>query len=671
MAEAALSFVLQQLYLLGTEEICLLKGLRSDFSNIQHELETIYAFLKNADRRAGYEGDTNYRIKTWVKQVREVSFCIEDVIDKYIKDVARYRCIDSLPTIALKPKTLMSRHRIASEIRDIKSIVREIKDRSTRYDFQSSSNNSREASDNSCWSDPRMDSHFIEETGLVGFESPREELIGFLTQGTQQLSVFSVVGMGGLGKTTLAKHVYDNPQVQEHFKCTCFLTVSQSYTVKELLINMVKKFCEDANDPLPQGLHKKDDNSLVTKVRKFLESKKYMYLILFDDVWKQDFSDEIKHALPNNNNGSRIVITTRIMHVAECFNKSFLGRVHELQHLLPEQAFKLFCMKAFRFEPSQQCPPELEFMSKEIVQKCGGLPLAIVAIGGLLTTKAKEMIEWRQVCEDLTMEIERTPYLNALTRILSLSYDDLPPNLKSCMLYFGMYPEDYSIKCTRLTGQWIAEGFIQNEGQRPVEEVAERSLRDLAHRSLVKVSKVGRNGKVKSCQVHDLLRKVIIRRMKELNFCHVMHEDDELETVGITRRFSVANFSDIVLSRTRLFGIRAIFVFSKSELPAYFVPKLSTKFKLLKVLDFQGTSLNHVPDNLGKLFLLRYLNLSHTQVEVLPKSIGKLLNLETLDLRQTKVRELPREITQLLKLRLLSVYYRKIEGQKCIRVSDA
>ncbi|MCH97610.1 disease resistance protein (CC-NBS-LRR class) family protein, partial [Trifolium medium] len=208
----------------------------------------------------------------------------------------------------------------------------------------------------------------------------------------------------------------------------------------------------------------------------------------------------------------------------------------------------------------------------------------------------------------------------------------------------------------------MAEGFVRYEMNRNLEEVAEEYLTELIHRSLVQVSEVGFDGRVKSCQVHDVLREVIIRKMQDLSFCHLMHEYDEQVTVGITRRLSITSISNNVLRNTQNSGICAIFVFDNGELPKDFMDGLSAKFKLLKVLDFENSLLNSVSDNFGNLFHLRYLNLSSTKVTVLPRSIGKLVNLETLDLRQTKVHELPKEINKLTKLRLLLAYYRRYEG---------
>ncbi|MCH79679.1 NBS-containing resistance-like protein [Trifolium medium] len=662
MAETAVLSVLEKLSRFVVEEGASLTRAGRDLEEIKEELESIQTLLKDADRVAADDerGGANEGVRTWLKQLREASFRIEDVIDEYIMYQTQKNnhsiFIATLQKFPVLNKYMNPLHQIASEIQDIKLLLGEIKQRSRRYQFKfESGSSSSRGSKAARFDDPPMAPYFIHETQPVGFEEPTEELVRWLVEKTGDLELVVVVGMGGLGKTTLAKHVFDDPLVKRHFDCRSFITVSQSYTMTELLTDMIKKFCKDSNEPIPQDLQEMDGQTLITQVRQYLESKRY--LVLFDDVWNENFSDDIQHALISNNKGSKIIVTTRMMHVAEYFKKSFHVVVHELQPLPPNKAHELFCNKVFR----GQCPSELEEMSNEIVHKCGGLPVAIVAIGGLLSTKPKTMFEWRKLTQNLRMELERNVHLTGLAKILSISYNDLPYHLKACMLYFGIYPEGYTINSKRLTRQWMAEGFVRYEMNRNLEEVAEEYLTELIHRSLVQVSEVGFDGRVKSCQVHDVLREVIIRKMHDLSFCHLMDEYDEQVTVGMTRRLSITSISNNVLRNTKNSGICAIFVFDNGELPKDFMDGLSAKFKLLKVLDFENSLLNSVSDNFGNLFHLRYLNLSHTKVTVLPKSIGMLVNLETLDIRQTKVHELPKEINKLTKLRLLPAYYRKYE----------
>ncbi|XP_027341303.1 disease resistance protein RPM1-like [Abrus precatorius] len=679
MAEIVVSFALEQVVQLLHEEATLIGGVHKEFVEIKNELQIIQNFLKDADRRASDEENLENGIKIWVKKLRELSFRIEDVIAEYNIYVAHetnhpHRCIALLQKIFHSVKTLMPLRQLAYEIQDIKSSVHNIKEGSKSYNFQSEDGSSSAGRNQSGkWHDPRLVSLFIEESEVVGFEKPTEQLVGWLMNGATARTVISVVGMGGLGKTTLAKKVFDSQQVKGHFDCCAFIIVSQSYAIESLLKSLLNKFCEETKELLPQDIKTMDKMSLITAARHYLQNKRYV--IFFDDVWKLDFWDEIQLATLNNNKGSRIVITTRNLDVANYCKKDSHVQVHKLQPLSPNKAWELFCKKAFQTDFSGNCPLELKDMSNEIVKKCEGLPLAIVAIGGLMSTKDKTVFEWSKICQNLSVELERNPHLTSLTRILCLSYDDLPYYLKSCILYFGIYPEDYSIRCTRLVRQWIAEGFVINQEVKPLEEVAREYLLELIHRSLVQVSKVDYDGKALSCRIHDLLREIIIRKMKDLSFCRVVYEGDQQSFDATARRLAVATTSnDALRSITQHTSIRSMFMFEASELPDHFMKSFFSKSKLVKVLDFEGTSLNYVPYDLGSIFHLRYLSLRKTNVKDIPKSIGKLHNLETLDLKETLVRDLPSEINKLTKLRHLLVYHRdtsySINGETGVRLKE-
>jgi disease resistance protein RPM1 len=179
------------------------------------------------------------------KQVREAAFRIEDIIDDYLIHVRQHPHDPGCVSLLHKIKTVIPRRRIASEIQDIKSSVREIKERSERYGFQRSleqgSSNSR-GSQNAKWHDPRAAALYIEEAEVVGYETQRDMLIDWMVKGRDERTVISVVGMGGQGKTTLTKKVFDNKNVIGHFDCRVWIIVSQSYTVEGLLRDMLLKF---------------------------------------------------------------------------------------------------------------------------------------------------------------------------------------------------------------------------------------------------------------------------------------------------------------------------------------------------------------------------------------------------------------------------------------------
>ncbi|KAF8017621.1 hypothetical protein BT93_H2727 [Corymbia citriodora subsp. variegata] len=601
------------------------------------------AFLKSAESSQ----DDDPKCKVWVKQVRLVAHDTEDVLDEFMLKLARdhgHGFMRYFHKIKSSIQNLKARLHISSRIDDIKSRVESIAERHQRYNFteQSASTSTRGTS----WYNLREDAFLVEEDELVGIDEPREEIIKWLVDEEPGLQVLSISGMGGLGKTTLAKRVYDNRQVKAYFQSHAWINVSQSYKIEDILRYMIEQLHGEIEQPVPQGIEFADRIKLNHIVKGFLQQKRYV--IVLDDVWNSNALEGIKYAMPNSSFCSRILITTRTADVATgSFNQL---TVYNLKYLSLEESWSLFCKKAFCGKP---CPLHLEHLSRQILKKCEGLPLAIVAIGGLLF--AKDVQEWEMISHSLAAELENNDRMQNLKKILNLSYDDLRYDLKSCFLYLGVFPEDHVIECMRLIRLWIAEGFVEEREPMTREEVGQRFLKELINRSLVQIVETTLDGRIKSCRVHDLMRESILSKSRDINFVSFASKQ-KVELHERVRRLSVQYTCNDALKQLNLPSIRSLLIFesaTSSSSDEQFVP---SGCRLLRVLDLGGSSLHKFPQETPVLFHLKYLSLRGTKVSIIPRSIGKIQNLETLDLKRTLVSELPVEITKLKKLQYLLVY---------------
>ncbi|KAK8571480.1 hypothetical protein V6N13_047164 [Hibiscus sabdariffa] len=648
MAEAAVNLVLERLIPLLNEEAELLSGFHVQVADIKLELEFISSFLRDADARAATE-ESNDGSQTWVKHVRETAYSIEDVIDEYMLYAAKRH--DQHGFMAFLKKTaglikgLKEKREMVSKMQELKGRIREIGEKSRRFGFNVTS-----SSRGVGHVDPRAGLHFVESDALVGIEASKNELVGRLIGGAPMRTVISVVGMGGVGKTTLAKQVYDDPYVRGHFDSHAWITVSQSNNTVERLRTMLRRFHEAKKELPPGGIDAMDTDELISKTREYLHDKRYV--VVFDDAWNEDFWQVIPYALPENNSGLRIIITTRSTSVAEFCKKSSAVHVHNMEPLSLEMAQELLCRTAFQFDRQKQCPNELKDLSFDIVRKCGGLPLAIVAIGGLLSTRGRDVLQWKRLRDGLSAQLASNPHLTYVKKILSFSYHDLPHYLKSCLLYMGVFPRSYHILSKRLIRLWIAEGLVKEKQGATLEEAAKEFLAMLINRSLVQVGWRDYTGRVRTCRVHDLIHEVLLSKLEEMNLTQ-----SSQESCNGTARYLLIDDGACDLSRRNgNFQTHSIIFFSWSVLPKSLFSDLSSNFKLLRELDLERAPLECLPEEIGNLLHLRYLSLRDSQIKMLPKSIGKLHNLLTLDLKGSLVREIPDEIKGLCNLQYLVSY---------------
>jgi disease resistance protein RPM1 len=371
------------------------------------------------------------------------------------------------------------------------------------------------------------------------------------------------------------------------------------------------------------------------------------FFIVVDDIWSVAAWEIIKYAFPMMSGGSRIITTSRVKDVAHSCCSSFTGCVYNIKPLDMVHSRQLFHRRLLKSE--EDFPSHLKDVSDEILKKCDGLPLAIIAISGLLANTENTKDEWHRVKVSIGCALERNPSVEGMMKIISLSYFDLPANLKTCLLYLSIFPEDAVIYKKGLIRSWIAEGFIYKEDRYTLYEVGKKCFNELVNRSLIEPINT-LIGVVKTCRVHDTILDFIISKSVEENFVTLVSGSNTTSTQCKVRRLSVhvdKQGNSFVPENLVLCHVRSLHVFGHSGE----VPSLD-RFRHLRVLNCEGCHKleNHHIKDIGRLLQLRYLNLRRTCVTELPRGIGDLCCLEMLDLRVTNVRELPDSVVNLKQL---------------------
>ncbi|VAH99239.1 unnamed protein product [Triticum turgidum subsp. durum] len=290
----------------------------------------------------------------------------------------------------------------------------------------------------------------------------------------------------------------------------------------------------------------------------------------------------------------------------------------------------------------------------KIVKKSGRLPLAILTIGGMLATR--EVSEWQSIYNQIPLELESNRSLEAMRRMVTLSYNHLPSHLKSCFLYLSIFPEDFEIQRRRVVERWIAEGFVIVRDGLSAEEVGNSYFDDLVNRSMIQPSRANIEGVVKSCRVHDIVRDVMIAISRDENFVYVA--GNNLSSV-VNKTFRHVAYHGIMCQNIGMdwSHVRSLTAFGERSLgPSPLV--CSPDMRMLRALDLENAQFQVTQkdiSNIGLFRNLKYLNFSYpySHIYKLPRSIGRLQGLRTLNIRDSYITELPIEICKLKSLHSL------------------
>lgn len=416
-------------------------------------------------------------------------------------------------------------------------------------------------------------------------EAMKNRLMDISSDETQ---VVAIVGMGGIGKTTFARRIYDDPAIKSHFDILARVTMSKEYCIRRMLLQLLHCIPSTNKYVIREEM---DDGDLAGKLKQALWKRRY--LVVIDDIWSTDAWDDISQWFPADCRGSHVLLTTRCANVASYAAPS--KPPHHISFLNAKQSWELLQSKV-------HVSSELTNVGKKIADNCHGLPLTVIVVAGLLSKFDDELERWEQVAQDVKSAIFNDPAGRQCEKVLALSYCYLPQHLKACFLYFGRFLEDEEVNTTRLISLWVAEGLVKEaDDHKSLEDVAEECLQELIDRNLVLIGQLNFCGEVETCKIHDLLHEFCLRQARAQN-------DNSLPVISNVSRRS---FIQVCLRIVR--SIRSKF----------------KNFEMIRVLDLRKIH-GGVPTSI--LFDLVHLRYLHLFIRIKDKCLPrfKLQNLQVL-----------------------------------------
>ncbi|PRQ32897.1 putative P-loop containing nucleoside triphosphate hydrolase, leucine-rich repeat domain, L [Rosa chinensis] len=654
----------------ASQEISFAWSAQLELTKLSTTLSTIKLVLEDAEKKQVRDP----LITRWLGNLKDVCHDVDDVLDELDFQKLRLKVeVDNCGKIKGKVRQFFPRwnpivfnFKMGHKVKEIRDRLVEIDNEKRQFsllEFAKIAEDPR--APQQVHGDRRMTTSKVEASNVIGRDDDKKQIIKHLLNDTdfsseENVSVVSIIGLGGLGKTTLAKLVYNDSMVEENFETKMWICVSDNFDIQTL----IRGITNAANGP------KCEDESLDLMERKLqdnLRGKKV--LLVLDDIWDSESIGitiekwiHFKTLLNVGANGSKIIITTRNKSVALLVSPLYM---HSLEGLSHKDCMSLFIQRAFKRGQEQRYQHLME-IGEDIVKKCGGVPLAVTTVGSMLCLNT-EQYHWLRVRDDDMWSIGNDNILPAL----KLSYDALPQHLKSCFAFCSLFPKDYVFSSAMLVPLWIAQGYLKSSKKNEdFEQMGIDYIRQFCSRSLFQVEmdlKTFIKFKIHDL-VHDLAISVAQIEYSTVNF-RPSSAFEMVRHVSICKKDLLGEEAQVPEFMLKSNKLRTILILGDDQMNQRFVKTCILRFKCMRVLNLNGLPLEELPSSIGSLFHLRFLDLSgNSKINRLPNSISKLLNLESLYLRGCDaLEEIPKDIGNLINLRSFTITTQQTYLPKGIR----
>ncbi|PNS96618.1 hypothetical protein POPTR_017G127800v4 [Populus trichocarpa] len=622
------------------QELGLAGSLETELENLNRTIRTIRAVLQDAEEKQW----KSEAIKLWLRHLKDAAYDADDLLSDLANEAQPHQQRRDLKNrlrsfFSCDHNPLVFRRRMVHKLKSVRKKLDDIAMLRNNYHLR------EEAVEiNADILNQRETGSLVKESGIYGRRKEKEDLINMLLTSSDDFSVYAICGMGGLGKTTLAQLVYNDGRIKKHFDVRIWVCVSVDFSIQKLTSAIIESI--EGTRPNIQKL-----DTLLRRLQEKLGGKKF--LLILDDVWEDDHGNwsKLKDALSCGDKGSAVIVTTRLGTAAD---KMATTPVQHLATLSDEDSWLLFEQLAFGMRSAEE-RGRLKGIGVAIVNKCGGVPLALRALGSLMRSM-KTANEWSRVKES---EIWDLPNEGSwILPALSLSYMNLKPSVKQCFAFCSIFPKDYVMLKERLVALWMANGFISGNGKIDLHDRGEEIFHELVGRCFFQEVKDYGLGNI-TCKMHDLIHDLAQYIMN--GECYLIEDDTKLSIPKTVRHVGASERSLLFAAEYKDFkhtSLRSIFLGETVRHESDNLDLCFTQQKHLRALVINIYHQKTLPESICNLKHLRFLDVSYTSIRKLPESITSLQNLHTLNLRCcAKLIQLPKGMKLMKSLVYVDITY--------------